>query len=105
MTLVAERTNPAAGESAVVGVGTLVRLRDEDGAEFAVLVSDGYQHRGLGSELLSRLTEIAREERWGAVIGYIMEENLAMQDVCRRLGFSVRFAPAEGLMVARLDAR
>ncbi|TAM91238.1 GNAT family N-acetyltransferase [bacterium] len=105
MTLVAERTNPAAGESTVVGVGTLVRLRDEDGAEFAVLVSDGYQHRGLGSELLSRLTEIAREERWGAVIGYIMQENLVMQDVCRRLGFSVRFVPAEGLMVARLDAR
>ncbi|TAM76639.1 GNAT family N-acetyltransferase [bacterium] len=103
MTLVAEREHPGSGESAVVGVGNLVRLRDEDGAEFAILVGDGYQHRGLGSELLSRLTEIAREERWGTVVGYIMQENLAMQDVCRRLGFSVRFVPAEGLMVARLE--
>ncbi|TAM62282.1 GNAT family N-acetyltransferase [bacterium] len=105
MTLVAERTNAAAGDGAIVGVGSLVRLHDEDGAEFAVLVSDGYQHRGLGSELLTRLIEIARTERWGALVGYIMQENLVMQEVCRRLGFSVRYDPAEGMVVARLETR
>ena len=43
-----------------VGVARYVRLPDPEVAEAAVAVVDEWQHRGLGGELLGRLTERAR---------------------------------------------
>jgi len=102
MALVVERLDRRAQSPSIVAVARLVRRRARPEAEFAILVSDGYQHRGIGSELLRRLVEIARRERWGAVVGSILRENAAMQEVCRNLGFTVRFDPVEEVMEARL---
>lgn len=87
---------------AIAGVGRLVRLRDAYSAEFAVLVSDTFQHRGLGSELLRRLVELAPNEGIGRVVGYILRENMAMQEVSRRLGFSLRYSEEYGMMEAEI---
>ncbi|TAM92101.1 GNAT family N-acetyltransferase [bacterium] len=85
---------------AIIGVGRLVRLRNRRSAEFAVLVSDHYQQRGLGTELLRRLVALAPCEGIDRVVGYILRENSGMQEVARRLGFTLRYSEEYGMMEA-----
>ena len=63
MALVAEAKNPETGDNEILAVGRLSRVHDKDEAEFALLVRDAFQRRGLGTELLRRLIAIGRDER------------------------------------------
>jgi acetyltransferase len=76
----------AVHDQAILAVGRLRRLDAADG-ELAVLISDEYQGRGLGTELSRRIIEIARAEKMERVIAEILPENIHMQRVCRELGF------------------
>lgn len=98
--LVAERANPATGERDILGVGRLSRLPWTEEAEFALLISDEFQRRGLGSELLRRLIAIGRDERLARIVGYISTENQDMQRLARTLGFKSRRRPDDPTVVA-----
>ena len=102
MALVADYHNPQTGQHEIIGVGRIIKEPGEDEAEFAVIVTDQFQHQGLGAELLRRLIQIARNENLQRLTGDILIENQGMQAVCKKLGFSVRYAPEEGLMKAQL---
>jgi acetyltransferase len=97
MALVAEQ----AGQ--IVGVGRLTRLRAAREAEFAALVTDAWQGRGLGLEMVRRLVEIGRSEGLGRVVADILPENTAMQKVCRKLGFRLRDSLEDGIVKAEID--
>jgi len=71
----------------IVAVARLIKLHASRDAEFAVTVADAYQHIGLGSELMSRLTAIGRDEGLERFIGQISATNQAMLSICHRLGF------------------
>ena len=79
------------GEKVVeIGVSRLIidpgRLR----GEFAVVVADKYQGRGLGTKLVDMLIEFAREKGIHTVYGTVMSENIKMIQLCEKLGFSTR---------------
>jgi acetyltransferase len=82
-------TIPSGGRE-VVAVGRLTKLHWRDEAEFALLVSDAFQRRGLGTELIGRLVVIARAERLARIVGYISVENQGMLRVARAAGFRTR---------------
>ncbi len=86
--------------STIVAVARLIRAHDADEAEFALVVTDAYQRRGLGMELMRRLLAIARTERIGAVVGYILNENLGMQRICSTLGFTLEPGDAKDFVRA-----
>lgn len=56
----------------------------------AVLVSDEYQHEGLGTELLQRLIGVAKDEKVSHIVAEMLRDNLAMQTIFRKLGFRLR---------------
>jgi acetyltransferase len=87
----------------ILAVGRLTKLHGANEAEFAVLISDEYQGRGLGTELVHRLVEIARDEKVARVHAEILPENQMMQNVCRILGFNMEFRSDEGTIHAVLD--
>ena len=93
MALVVDRRDPTTGEHTLLAVGRLSRLHGRDEAEFALLVSDRYQHLGLGTELLRLLLEIGRDEGLERISAEILRENQAMQRICRALGFTLRETP------------
>jgi acetyltransferase len=93
MALVADYKNPDTGEHEILGVARLSKLHGVNEAEFAMLVSDPYQHQGLGTELLGRLIEVGREENLDRVRAEIMPENTAMQRVCEKVGFKLKREP------------
>lgn len=90
MVLVAEHTDASTGERHILGVGRMNRLHVRNEAEVAALVSDQYQDQGLGHELLRRIIEVAREEKISQVSAEMLPDNLGMQAVFRRLGFTIR---------------
>jgi acetyltransferase len=81
---------PAGAPPEIVAVGRLSRHPPRDEAELALLVHDGWQRRGLGTELLRRLVDVAREERIPRVVATILRENTAMLGMVERLGFTIR---------------
>ena len=87
MVLVAERPSPSSGQSEILGVGRLSKLHGRNEAEFAVLIRDDFQRLGLGSELLTRLLGVARDEKLDRVFAVMSAENIAMQKIASKAGF------------------
>ena len=56
-------------------------------AEFALVVADAWQGKGLGSALLERLCACAKEAGYEALYGHILEANHDMLALAARLGF------------------
>jgi acetyltransferase len=98
MVLVAE-----AKDAGIVAVGRLTREHSSDEAEFALLVSDPWHEHGLGTELLRRLISLARNEGIRRVFGEILGENRAMQEICRQLGFELRYSIEDGAVEASIE--
>jgi len=87
--LVADRRNPETGQHEVLGVGRFSAINRGE-AEAAVLVSDKWQGRGLGTELLAGVARVAREEKFRKLSGEILRDNLATQAIFKKVGFKLR---------------
>ena len=100
--LVVDGKNQQTGVQQILGVGRLSRLHGANGAEFAIVISDLYQGQGLGTELLARLLDVGREEKLSRIVAEILPENLAMQSVCKKLGFDLEYSPEERVVRAAI---
>jgi Acyl-CoA synthetase (NDP forming) len=78
------------GHSPLLGVGRLIKEHEIDEAEFAILVGDPWQGKGLGTELLKLLVQIGRKEHVRRIVGYIARENMLMKQVSEDVGFTTR---------------
>jgi acetyltransferase len=103
MALVAEARAPS-GQREIAAVGRLSRDRDgRNGAEFALLVADPWQRRGIGGAMLRRLVQVARRERITRVYADILVANVGMQRLCDQLGFTLDAMPDGGVIPAVLE--
>ena len=100
--LVADRTNLETGQHEVLGVGRFSAINRSE-AEAAVLVSDHWQGRGLGTELLAGVARVAREEKFKRLSGEILRDNLATQAIFKKVGFNLRAMEDPSSVSARLD--
>ncbi len=89
MGLVAEGADPTSGDQAILAIGRLVRIYGTAEADFAIVVNDVAQGRGLGELLLRHLLEVAAAERIERVVGIIHPENKFMLRLCAKLGFAL----------------
>jgi RimJ/RimL family protein N-acetyltransferase len=70
-----------------VGIARYVRNREDPGAaEIAVTIVDGWQGRGLGTELLARLSDRARQEGIGRFTALVAADNAAAAGLLRNSG-------------------
>jgi acetyltransferase len=90
MALVAVRRNSETGDSEILGVGRLTKIHGTREAEIAVLISDNWQGRGLGKELLSRLLVVAADDKLARVVADILPDNRGVMRICEKLGFSLK---------------
>ena len=89
LALVADRRDPQTKEREILAVARMNKIPGLNEAEFALLVSDRWQNRGLGTQMLSMLIQVARDEKLSSLNADILPENTEMQRVCRKLGFQV----------------
>ena len=102
--LIADHRAPS-GDHEVLGVARLSKAHARNEAEFALIINDAWQNRGLGTELLRRLLQIARDEKLDRVSAHILPENREMQRVCEKLGFTLERAMDEPLLKAEIALR
>jgi acetyltransferase len=102
LALVAERCNAQTGRSEIVGVGRLSRIPGSNEAEFALLVRDAWQGRGLGTQLLRMLIQVARDQKLARITATILSDNQEMQHLARKAGFTVAHEPGAPEYIAEL---
>ncbi|MFM7572784.1 MAG: bifunctional acetate--CoA ligase family protein/GNAT family N-acetyltransferase, partial [Snowella sp.] len=94
MALVVESENPETLEKEILGVGRLTKQHGINEGEFALLVSDAYQHQGLGTMLLEKLVQVGRDEKLAAIKAEMLKENKPMQRVSEKVGFQLQHTPS-----------
>jgi acetyltransferase len=87
--LVAETANERTGERQIAGVGRLVKSTRAKEAEVAFLISDAFQGRGIGHEMMGLLLDFARDEQIAKLTATFIRENLAMRRLLERFHFEI----------------
>jgi acetyltransferase len=103
MAFVADYHNPQTKQDEIIGVGRAIKSHNANEAEFALLITDQFQGKGLGTELLRRLIQFGRDEKLQRLTGDILFENQTMQKICQKLGFHLQYLPHDHLMRAELE--
>src|SRR4029077_15383236 len=83
------------GTNEMVGV---VRIHSDsiyETGEYAILLRSDLKGRGLGWVLMQLIIEYAKSEGLKAIFGEVLQENAAMLEMCRELGFEVKSDPVE----------
>jgi RimJ/RimL family protein N-acetyltransferase len=92
-------------EDEIVAVVRYEREGDTDGAEYAVLVEDRFQGRGLGSGLTRCLIEGAKERGIERLHALVLRENGRMLRLLQSLGLTERRRWENGLEHIEIDLR
>jgi RimJ/RimL family protein N-acetyltransferase len=79
--------------------------RQPDRAEFALVVADYCQGRGLGRVLLGRLIEAAQRVGIGWLIAEVLAENHRMLNLLRRSEYPVSLRLSSGVVLAELPTQ
>jgi len=90
MAMVAERRNPQTGNSEILAVARMTKIQWANEAEVAIIVSDQWQGRGLGKELMARLLIVGSDEKLTRLTADILPENRSIMRVCEKLGFTLK---------------
>ncbi len=87
----------------MLGVGRLISDPDRQTAEYAILIRDDWQNRGLGKLLTDFSIEIAKE--WGIkrIIAQTTADNQRMISVFKSKGFSIDISSEDSMVEVALD--
>jgi acetyltransferase len=101
--LVVVRRAPDTEEDEIIAVGRLIKVHGVNEGEFAIVISDRFQHQGLGTHLLQLLVNIGQQEGIERIFGQILPDNYGMQRVSKKVGFTVRFDRETDVMRAEIN--
>ena len=71
----------------IVGFAHYLRNADGRGAEYALVIGDDWQRRGLGAQLMGGLIEAAQEQGLTYIDGLVLATNRPMLSLMTHLGF------------------
>ena len=77
------------GKEVEVGVCRYITNPDAVTCEYAIVVADDWQRRGLGRRMMAVLIEVARRRGLEAMIGHVMSGNRGMLQLSQDMGFTV----------------
>ena len=70
-----------------IGVARYVMNPDRHSCEFALVVADQWQKKGIGSYLMTQLMQAAKNRGFDIMVGEVLADNDHMLDLAARLGF------------------
>ncbi len=90
-------------DGSLAGVSRLACDRDARSAEYALIVRSDLQGRGLGTLLMSRLIDYARDSGLARLTGMVLADNHGMLDLVQGLGFTIgRVGDEPGVVMTEL---
>ncbi len=93
-------TVPEGAGEAEIGVCRYVTNPDGESCEFALVIADDWQRKGLGRRLMGQLIDVARARGLRSMFGHVLAENRGMLQLCQSLGFAISDS-LEGAMIKR----
>ncbi|MFT0533234.1 GNAT family N-acetyltransferase [Castellaniella hirudinis] len=72
----------------IVGFAHYLRNADGQGAEYALVIADDWQRRGLGARLMTSLLQVARRQGLTYIEGIVLSSNRAMLGLMTSLGMT-----------------
>jgi acetyltransferase len=78
------------GREVEIAVARYSMNPDGESCEFALVVADAWQRKGIGTRLVTLLMEAARARGFRVMEGQVLAENSAMLALVKRLGFGVK---------------
>jgi len=87
-----------------IAVARYVTNPDGRSCEFAIVVADDWHGKGIATELLRRLIDIARDRRLEEMVGIVLRENKGMITLAKELGFDQQRSPDDpGVVIMTLN--
>ncbi|WP_018955142.1 GNAT family N-acetyltransferase [Thioalkalivibrio sulfidiphilus] len=83
------------GAELQVAVGRYTANPDQRSCEFALVVADDWQGKGIGTHLMQSLMQVARSRGLTLMEGEVLSSNSNMLALVKRLGFSTRVRPED----------
>lgn len=77
------------GTAGQIGVVRYSANPDGESCEFAIVLADAWQGRGLGRKLLTLLADTARDRGLRFMVGFVLSNNKPMLHLCEKMGFEV----------------
>lgn len=74
----------------IIAIARYFTQADEESCEFAIVVADNWQGKGLGTKLMQALIAVARVKGIKKMIGNILASNNNMLDMVKNMQFTVR---------------
>ena len=93
------------GGETLIGVARYVLDADGESGEFAIVIADAWQGRGIGVRMLAKLIEVARRRGLKRLYGDILATNRPMLELVRKLGFELGRQEDATLTRASLELR
>lgn len=87
----------------MLGVARIMSKPGGIDPEFAILVGDPWQGMGVGATLMEKVLSIAKRRGLEAIEGVILEGNINMLALARKLGFEIKWIPGTSECEARID--
>jgi acetyltransferase len=79
----------------IVGISRYIANFDGESAEFAVVVTDAWQSRGIGRMLMERIIACAKQQGFKRLEGVVLRANRGMLKFSEQLGFQIHDDPEE----------
>lgn len=70
-----------------IAVGRYFKLENSNDCEFAIVVDDNFQAKGIGQEIMRMLIADAKSKGYVSMIGNVLSSNRRMLDFIKDLGF------------------
>ncbi|MEJ2573662.1 MAG: bifunctional acetate--CoA ligase family protein/GNAT family N-acetyltransferase [Gammaproteobacteria bacterium] len=83
------------GKEIELGIARYTTNPDAESCEFALVVSDQWQHKGLGHKLMTALIDVARAKGLKHMEGEVLATNHAMLQLITSLAFAISPDPAD----------
>ena len=77
------------GGEVEIGVCRYVTNPDATSCEYAIVLADQWQGRGLGRRMMDELIAVARRRGLRVMVGHVLGSNRAMLELCLHLGFTI----------------
>lgn len=77
------------GHRDIIAIGRCNRINGSNNAEFAVVVEDAFQGKGIGTKIMADLVKAARDNGIIKFEGDILTENNQMMTVLKDYGFTI----------------
>jgi acetyltransferase len=102
ITLVATQEDPETGEFRIIGAGRISKMHSLAEARISILISDLYQGKGIGTELLKQIIKVSKDEKLRKIQAIITQDNVVMRYIFENLGFKISVNDTDQMVRAEL---